>query len=682
MALAGLANSQPAELDSIWRSIELEDVVVTAQYAPTHVRNAVHQVKVIQAADIQEQGQNNLAEVLTNQLNLRVNTDPILGAGLRIQGVGGQNVQIMIDGVPIIGRVNGNIDLSQINLNNIDRIEIIEGAMSAQFGSNAAGGVVNIITKKSQLERWRLESVHQYENAGIWNNALTAGARWKRLYASVTLNRFQSQFAPEDSLRLYETRPLPSGGTFRTKKIPWNPKVQYGLDGMLRYNFSDSSRLVYQYRHFDEVVSNFGEVRRPRFRPYAFDEFYTTIRQDHSLDFETFLKDRYYLKSTTAYNRYGRFTRRQRLDFETGAETPLPEEQDSARFTALLHRSMISAVSSGSLNGQFGLELLHETGRGDRIVDSTAAPFDQARLTNFAAWAGLQYQPVASLTLLFNLRYGYNSKYEHPLIPALHVNWRAKDRSWGLKASYAHGFRAPSLKELHFNFIDVNHFIVGNPNLRAERSRNLSLMAEGEHELTFQHRLSGSAKLFYNRIEDRIVLAEFAGAQFNYQNLEDFETHGINLQLQYEYDDNLSLRSGFAYTRLYNFWSETFNADRYTGLSEWQNDLSYTLPLLESRLVVTHRYIGREIRFFENGEGELEQGFIGDYHLMNVSLSRDFWQKHLFLSLGAKNLLDTQAVPALGGGGGGAHSGGNGGTQLLNWGRTYFVRLNLRLGGP
>ena len=140
-------NAQPVvEQDTLWE-LDFDNIVVTAQYAPTDVKNAVHEVKVIKAQTIQEQGFNNLAEVLTQQLNLRVNADLALGNGLQIQGIGGENVQVMIDGVPVIGRLNGNIDLSQINLNDVERIEIIEGAMSAQYGSNAAGGVIKIITK-------------------------------------------------------------------------------------------------------------------------------------------------------------------------------------------------------------------------------------------------------------------------------------------------------------------------------------------------------------------------------------------------------------------------------------------------------------------------------------------------------------------------------------------------------
>ncbi|MFT6938058.1 MAG: outer membrane receptor for ferrienterochelin and colicins, partial [Saprospiraceae bacterium] len=164
-----------SQIDTIWKEIDIDDIIVTAQYAPTHSKNAVHQVKVIKAKEIQQQGQNNLAEVLTNQLNLNISTDPILGNGLNIQGIGGENVLIMIDGVPIIGRTDGNIDLSQINMNNVERIEIIEGAMSVQYGSNASGGVINVIMKKSQLRRFQIRSLNQVENIGIRNHLLGIG---------------------------------------------------------------------------------------------------------------------------------------------------------------------------------------------------------------------------------------------------------------------------------------------------------------------------------------------------------------------------------------------------------------------------------------------------------------------------------------------------------------------------
>ena len=664
------------DLDSIWKTIDLDDVVVTAQYSPTHSKNAVHEVVVIKAKDIEQQGQNNLSEVLTNQLNLRVSNDPILGNGLKIQGIGGENIQIMIDGVPVIGRVGGNIDLSQIQLNNIDRIELIEGAMSAQFGSNASGGVVNIITKKSQTNPFKFESVNQYENVGIWNNSLLFGVRFGKFYASVNGSRIDYDFAPIDSLRVYETNELPTGETYKSKKIPWNPKTQYSFDGMARYRFNDSLSLTYQYRYFDELLSSYGEVRRTTYKPYAFDEFYTTNRQDHSLNFEGYLGQKFYLNSTTAYNQYDRFKETTRLDFENDSTSTVAGGQDTTNFINFLHRTVLSTSTNKKLNGQLGFEILHETGTGQRIVDSTSMPLNEAVLTNYAGWISMLYDPIAELKIQANLRYGYNTKYDHPLIPSLNIQWKP-NKKFNFRLNYAHGFRAPSLKELYHNFIDINHYIIGNPNLKAENSKNASVSADFETSLNKKHRFTLSGKLFYNAIENRIVLAEYEPAKYNYQNLEQFETHGINFRLKYFFGKRLRIQSGIAFTKIYNYWSEDYDSEKFTTSTELQNELSYKIPMIETDFVVMHRYFGQQIQFFENEAGSLEQGTLGDYHFLNVTVSRRFWKNRIFLALGVKNILDVQSIPFSG-----QTSGGHAGTginQIIGWGRTYFARINLTI---
>ena len=597
---SALFGQTEAEIDSIYRVLNLDDVVVTAQYAPTSSKNAVHQVRVIQAADIQRQGQVNLAEVLTNQLNLRVSTDPILGNGLQIQGIGGENVQILIDGVPVIGRVNGNIDLSQINLQNVDRIEIVEGAMSAQYGSNASGGVVNIITKKSQVKGWEVKSQNQYEDIGIWQNALSLGLQSNRWYVGLSGARNESRFIETDSLRVFQDIEFPNGETISSKKYPWNPKTQYNLDGTLRYRQGDTLSVVYQYRQFWETLESYGEIRRPQFQPYAQDEFYTTLRRDHSLTVDSYLGDKFYLQSTTGYNYFEREKEALRLDIEADTTSLVEGKQDTTTFNTFLHRSSLSSVSRGKLNGQIGLEVLHEVGTGQRIIDSTTTPLNETQMTNYAAWLSLRYALNPVLSVQANLRYGYNTKYDHPLIPAVHVKWEPLDKL-SMQLSYARGFRAPSLKELHFNFIDINHFIIGNTDLRAEHSENASLNINYEEQWG-GNRMVFSGKLFYNLIEDRIVLTEFGTLQYNYQNLERFETNGLNVGVQYHWKDNLTVKSGGSLTRLYNVWTEDYSADRFTKLYEFQSELSFEIPYIDTRLFVTSRYIGKQVQFYLNEE--------------------------------------------------------------------------------
>ena len=662
------------EADTTFWTIDLDDVVITAQYAPTAAEEAVHQVKVLKAEELQRSGFVNLAEALSQQINLRIDTDPILGNGLLVQGIGGENVQIMIDGVPVIGRVDGDVDLSQISLSNVARVEIVQGALSAQYGSNAAGGVINIITKKSQLGIWQIDTRHQLESLGILNNNLSIGKRSGKFWLQLSADHYRAQFAPEDSLRIYETANSVGGESYRRKKIPWNPKRQIGLGGQLRYDLNDSTNLRYRYGRFNEELSIFGEVRRPQFQPYAFDDQYTTRRQDHNLHLESWLSPGLYLQSTTAFNDYQRLGMTQRLDLTADTTSLVPGAQDTTGFTAFLHRSILSTTGDRFWNMLAGVEIMYETGSGARILDGGR---NRTNRGNYALWAGLRLRPLEGLTLESNLRYGYNTKYDHPLIPSVNLAWQPS-KIWTVRAGYAHGFRAPSLKELHFNFIDVNHYIVGNTDLAAEHARNATVSVAYRKRSIRDHLLSWNINLFYNKITNRIILAEYESLHYNYQNLEEYETHGFNVQLAYTCKTRFSVSTNFAFTRLYNELSVDTDAGRFTPLPEMQNEVRYKLPLIETDLNLIHRYIGRQVQFYQDSNGELLQGTVGEYHLLHLNLSRRFWQDRLLCSAGAKNLLDQSTVPLQGGNSGGAHS-DSGADRLIGFGRSFFVSLQLSL---
>ncbi len=104
----GWIDSQAQKLDSLQ---SLEEMVVTGQYEANSLNKSVLKVKVIDAKRIEAQGAFTLQQVLANELNVRIIQDPILGSSMQLQGVGGNNIKILIDGVPVVGRENGNIDL-------------------------------------------------------------------------------------------------------------------------------------------------------------------------------------------------------------------------------------------------------------------------------------------------------------------------------------------------------------------------------------------------------------------------------------------------------------------------------------------------------------------------------------------------------------------------------------------
>ena len=163
--------------DSIKIKKILEEVVITGQIKEVNIDNALHDINIIGLEAIKKGGFTSLNEILKFQSNIQISNDNILGSQINIQGITGENIKILIDGKPMIGRLNGNIDLSQVNLMNVKRIEIVEGPLSVNYGSDALGGTINIITKKSNDISPAFESY--YETIGKYNNSIVLNQKYQ-----------------------------------------------------------------------------------------------------------------------------------------------------------------------------------------------------------------------------------------------------------------------------------------------------------------------------------------------------------------------------------------------------------------------------------------------------------------------------------------------------------------------
>ena len=131
---------------------QLEEVVVTGQIEPQSINKSVFNVRVISGDDIKRQAGNNLADVLNQYLNIMVMPNNSTGKStVSMFGLDGQYLKVLVDNVPLVtdNGLGNNVDLTQINLDDIDHIEIIEGSMGVTHGANAVSGIINIITKKS-----------------------------------------------------------------------------------------------------------------------------------------------------------------------------------------------------------------------------------------------------------------------------------------------------------------------------------------------------------------------------------------------------------------------------------------------------------------------------------------------------------------------------------------------------
>ena len=184
----------------------------------------------------------NLGQVLEKELNFRLSEDIFLGSSISIQGVSGQNVKILIDDIPVIGRLDGNIDLSQISLNNIERIEIIEGPLSTIYGTDALAGTINIITNKNPNFKKSFNTY--YETIGKYNfNMMLSNQNKDNLITYQFERKYFNGWSENQDFKILPTQELADKNRFKE----WKPKEQF------------INKIQYQIQKKDYSINNYIE---------------------------------------------------------------------------------------------------------------------------------------------------------------------------------------------------------------------------------------------------------------------------------------------------------------------------------------------------------------------------------------------------------------------------------------
>lgn len=642
---------------------QLREFVVTGQYAPGSAEGAVQRLRVIDSQRIQRMAAQNLGDALRDQLNLRLAQDHVLGSSVSMQGLGGENVKVLIDGVPVTGRQNGNVDLSQIDLTGIERIELVEGPLSVNYGTNALAGTINLITRRGGHAAATARASAYVEHIGRLNTTFGVTRRWGR--SEVVLTGGRNLFLGWDPRQ----KALPSlraevADTCRFQQ--WKPREQFFARASYRWS-RDRWDLGWKGEALHDLILDRGRPRAP-YNETAFDAKYITTRLDNALFAEGRLGDGRRLNALAAHNRYMRMRNTWLRDLTTLGEELSQAEgaQDTTRFSLTNVRATYSSAGdSAKLHYEVGIDFNLETGSGDRIDGAQ-------QIGDYAAFASAEWRPVEAFTIRPGARLAYNTLYRAPLIPSLNARWRISDRITA-RASYAEGFRAPSLKELHLYFVDVNHDITGNPELKAERSRSASA------GLVYRHArdrvvYTSEFNAFHNAVRDLITLAQRSGASFTYANIGRLRTTGASLGAGWD-NGHWLVSMGAAIT---------LRADDLEGgsLGEWQRT-----PELRGSITrhwmrqgwsasLFWKYQGEQPGYSVGLDGSVQRGTIAAFHLADATLTKQLLAKRLALSAGCKDLFDVRNLNATLSSG--VHDTGSGSVPMTT-GRTFFVRIELEL---
>ncbi|MFA6060076.1 MAG: TonB-dependent receptor [Taibaiella sp.] len=643
----------------------LNEVVVTGVGRPTKLDEAVSVYKIVTAADIRAQGAVNLQDALRNQLGMSIGQDAMLGGTIKMQGMSGDNVKILVDGVALNGREGQNIDLSTVNLANIEKIEIAQGPMSIMYGADALGGVINLITK-SNKDQWNIGGDAFYESIGKYNFGVNGAVQSGKSNLSLGLGRnfFQGWDPNFDTVR----NPL------------WRPKEQYFANLKYAYHISENVTITFSSDYMnDKLFIKQGLDNLNQFDWVADDEIITTQRLANRLQFKWKTGENGYWESNNSFSMYHRL----RESYDTDLST-LAQIQDTAigSNSKTIFNDITSRTSynnkAGILHYTFGYDVNLQYASGvEKIKDGKQNVSDLALflITDINVTDKLKLQP--------GLRGTYNSRYKAPVLPSLSILFKPSD-DIRIRGSYARGFRAPTLKELFLDFKDSNHDVYGNPDLKAEDGHHFQV--SGAYTVAKHGRDFCNISLtgFYNDVTNMISLIPVETSlpvtppPYTYANINKFRNINIQLQSQSQWKQmNVVLGGSF------NQNLETISVSSY---SYWEltGNLRYDFPKWDAGVSLFYKYTSKAPQTSTDFTGSVivDTAKVMDYHNLDFSMNKHLWKDRINLTAGIRNIFNNTILgltaASTSGGSGGVHGGTTGGLNLTT-GRSFFATLSFQI---
>ena len=627
----------------IWRSDSLQEVVVTGTGTQHLLKNAPVQTEVITQKMLRQYGGKSLEDILAGLTASFAFNEGDMGSQMQLNGLGNSYILILIDGKRIHGDVGGENDLGLIDPHNIEKIEIVKGAQSALYGSDAMAGVVNIITKKHTEKGVFVDNSTRYgshndlrqhnslvltfgdfssqtnfqmqRNDG-WQNTAEEYAEAMVLTDSKnkTVNKFKNwqvaerlTYKPLKSLELY------AEGSYYKKNIlrPQNgthPSCDvYTYD--LRYNNASASLGGKWYPRGEK-----SEVRGKR--------DYITLDVDWN-------KHAYYYDYTAKHYDYvllqGEEYGDQNGEWFSVAMLPGQSklQSDQQRVMGLL-KGIFYLPYENTLNAgaEYRYDYLKAPERTETgtASDQTAALYVQDEF-NMLEWLNI----TAGLRLVDNRSFGLR------LTPKISAMLSVGD--FRFRLGWSQGFKTPTVKELHYRYLHVmgssTFFNIGNTNLDPQISNYYSANIEYRGR-----NFTASVTGYLNKLDNMIALVNVSSGEIPagittaylgdgstnvqarmYKNMDDARTCGLDFTLSYKVMKGLTLNAAYSYldtkAHLYDEKTERMNTVVIDGTAhhKWNASAMYSHTFSPSyALGISLSTRGSSTRYYQNnGNGKAYQ---------------------------------------------------------------------------
>ena len=467
------------------RTYNLNPVVVTGSGHHQRLKSTATPVHVLSSQEIREQGISTFDAALTRMMPQVSMAPNSMGTFLRLNGLGNKYILILINGQKLSGDISNNVDLNRINMSRVKRIEVLDGAASSLYGSDAIAGVINIITDQPTQQLVGITSDTHVSGHGVLTEAINLDIYKNGFgsYTSFTHDRADSyqttdlEYVKGSDTQTQQTiAPLFTGyrSNILGQKFTYNPNQHLALNAGLDYSYKITDR---PETRSDITGGTDYEMRYKGFRWNVGGIYKFTNRNSLQADFTV---DRF---------RYGK---------EYDVETKTNAIGDYVQ-------SKKQRMMEGELKGILGLSANSTTIFGadwrKDYLTATSGNIDQNVYT-LAAYAQHEQKFLKDLTVTIGLRLTHHETFNNHLTPKATLMYAPGN--FRFRATYSAGFRAPGLDELYYHYFSVNRgkpqISFGNQDLKPEKSHYFSLNAEYRDDV-----IAVSLTGYLNRINDMVV---------------------------------------------------------------------------------------------------------------------------------------------------------------------------------
>lgn len=635
--------------------MHLNGVVVTGSRTERPVKLSPITTQVLGGKALVDAGYSDLQHAL-QQETPGMNIQKVgFGNEISMQGLDARHVLFLQDGERMTGDMAGNLDYERFNLHAIDRIEIVKGASSTLYGSRASGAVINLISKKTQKPldiqagvRFAQMNQRNYKQPNPKDFLYMFEKNSDRpnlqswISAGIKQGKFTSQtdvwYSSSDAFYMYqsdkdkkvytkEANPFLPHDITLTSIAPRSPM---GIEGT--EHLSVAQKLYYEPSK-NLSLQAYGSM--------FFMNSYDLIQDmtfSQSRDFMAGIKLKYDVKDWFTVNLslhgdfYDRFKRHERID----------ERKNVYKSKIFEPRLTLTSSYFTGHNIIFGVEHTTDELTSDRFVNRrmTTRSLHETEYFLQDEWTVNSHWMLSS-----GVRTNFSKAFGFMWMPKIAIKY-APDNHWALRANYSMGYRAPSIKELFFNWDHLGMFqIKGSENLQSEKNNYFSLGAEYSKDRFFIN-VNAYANIFNKKIEGvwRIYDMQY---NFEYINLKSQRMLGVEAIMKWRLTDNFMLNATYSYVNVSKqngIQVNTTSPHAATGSLDYTlNRPNYRLKSIFSTSIMGEKKFDVQDRVWVKEHNKSYDAYfrciLPTYVLYNLAVVQTFYNK-VKLTVGVDNIFN------------------------------------------